>query len=105
MNQGTKTAEAHQPGMRVFVVVWIGLLLLVALEVAVTYARPATLPLLLTLLALALIEAAVALLYFMHLKYEKRALLWWTVPLVVFALVMLDYVWADAQRLISRHLP
>jgi len=60
--------------------------------------------LLATLLALALVEAAVALLYFMHLKYERRALLWWTVPLVVFALVMLDHVWPDALRLASLRL-
>jgi heme/copper-type cytochrome/quinol oxidase subunit 4 len=56
------------------------------------------------LVALALLEAAVALLYFMHLKYERRALRWWTVPLVVFALVMLDHVWPDALRLASLRL-
>ena len=92
------------PTMRTYAVVWLGMIALVAVEVLVTYARPAAGTLLATLLALALLEAAVALLYFMHLKYERRALLWWTVPLVVFALVMLDHVWPDALRLASLRL-
>lgn len=90
--------------MKTYVTVWLGMIALVAAEVLVTYARPAAGTLLATLLALALLEAAVALLYFMHLKYERRALLWWTVPLVVFALVMLDHVWPDALRLASLRL-
>jgi len=90
--------------MKTYVTVWLGMIALVGVEVLVTYARPSPGTLLAALLALALLEAAVALLYFMHLKYERRALLWWTVPLVVFALVMLDHVWPDALRLASLRL-
>jgi heme/copper-type cytochrome/quinol oxidase subunit 4 len=90
--------------MKTYVLVWLGMIFLVAVEVLATYAHPATVTLVATLLALALLEAAVALLYFMHLKYERRALLWWTVPLVLFALVMLDQVWPDALRLASLRL-
>jgi len=90
--------------MKTYVTVWLGMIALVGVEVLVTYAHPSPGTLLATLLALALVEAAVALLYFMHLKYERRALLWWTVPLVVFALVMLDHVWPDALRLASLRL-
>jgi heme/copper-type cytochrome/quinol oxidase subunit 4 len=90
--------------MKTYVLVWLGMIFLVAVEVLATYAHPATGTLVATLLALALLEAAVALLYFMHLKYERRALLWWTVPLVLFALVMLDQVWPDALRLASLRL-
>jgi heme/copper-type cytochrome/quinol oxidase subunit 4 len=90
--------------MKTYVMVWLGMILLVAAEVLATYAHPAVDTLVATLLALALLEAALALLYFMHLKYERRALLWWTVPLVLFALVMLDQVWPDAVRLASMRL-
>ena len=90
--------------MKTYVVVWVGMIFLVAVEVLATYAHPAVGTLVATLLALALLEAAVALLYFMHLKYERPALLWWTVPLVLFALVMLDQVWPDAVRLASMRL-
>jgi caa(3)-type oxidase subunit IV len=91
-------------GMRTYVTVWVGMLLLVALEVLVTRAHPAPATLLAALLALAVLEATIALLYFMHLKYERRVLLWWTVPLVAFALVLLDHVWPDALRLLSLRL-
>jgi heme/copper-type cytochrome/quinol oxidase subunit 4 len=92
------------PTMKTYLFAWMGMLLLVAVEVLATYAHPAVGTLLATLLVLALLEAAVALLYFMHLKYERRALLLWTVPLVVFALVMLDHVWPDAMRLAAMRL-
>ncbi len=94
----------HAPTMTTYVVAWLGMILLVAVEALVTYAHPPAGTLLATLLALALLEAAVALLYFMHLRYERRVLLWWTVPLVLFALVMLDQVWPDALRLASLRL-
>ena len=82
--------------MKVYVDVYAGMLLLVASKWSRPMPGPGVRRLLLTLVALALLEAAVALLYFMHLRYERRALLWWTVPLVVFAFVMMNHVWPDA---------
>ena len=94
------TPAAPVPGMRVNVVVWIGLMLLAVVEVALTYAHLATPALLAALLALAVIEAGGALLYFMHLRYERPLLFWSLIPILVFVLVMLDYLWPDALRLL-----
>lgn len=79
--------------------VWIGLMLLVVVEVGLTYAHLATGAQLAALLALAVIEAAIALLYFMHLKYERPLLFWSLIPTLVFTLVMFDHLWPDALRL------
>ncbi len=92
---------AGVPGIRVYVIVWLGLLLIVAVEVALTFAHLSTAVLLAALLALAFLEAGLALMYFMHLKYERRLLFWSLIPGLIFVLVMLNQLWFDAVRLRS----
>lgn len=91
------------PGMRLYVAVWLGLLLIVGVEVALTYAGLPTGILLSALLALALVEAALGVLYFMHLRYERRALFWSLIPALIFVFIMMNQFWTDAQRLRSLH--
>ncbi len=91
--------------MRFYVTLWAGLLGIVAIEVILTYAGLRPLALTISLLALALIEAGLALLYFMHLKYERRILFWSLIPALVFVLVMFDHFWPDAFRVMSMRLP
>jgi caa(3)-type oxidase subunit IV len=93
------------PGMRLYAVLWGGLLGVVVVEVLLTYAGLRPLALTISLLALALIEASVALLYFMHLKYERRILFWSLIPALVFVLVLFDHLWPDAFRVTSMRLP
>jgi cytochrome c oxidase subunit IV len=100
------SAESNQsPGMRFYVVLWAGLLGIMIVEVLLTYAHLRPLSLTISLVALALIEAGVALMYFMHLKYERRILFWSLIPALVFVLVMFDHFWPDAFRLTSMRLP
>jgi len=89
------------PGMKFFVAVWIGLMCIVGIEVVITYSHPPARQLLVWLLALAFLEAGIAVWYFMHLKYERAALVWSAIPILVFVVFMLDHIWPDAFRLIS----
>jgi cytochrome c oxidase subunit 4 len=91
------------PGMRLYVAVWLGLLLIVAAEVALTYAGLSTRTLLAALLVLALVEAGLGLMYFMHLKYERRTLFWSLIPALIFVFLMMNQFWSDAYRLRSLH--
>src|SRR5439155_18271005 len=97
-------APHRAPTMKMSVVVWIGLILIVGVEVFLTYERLSAGTLLASLLVLALIEAALAVMYFMHLKYERPALFWSLIPYLVFALVMMDHFWPDALRLMHQRL-
>jgi cytochrome c oxidase subunit IV len=99
------TASGEQPGMKLYVVVWVGLLLIVGVEVLLTYEHLAAGTLLAWLLALAFLEAALGVMYFMHLKYERRSLFLSLIPYLLFALVMMDHFWADAVRLMHQRLP
>jgi caa(3)-type oxidase subunit IV len=89
--------------MRLYVAVWVGLLVIVAAEVALTYAGLPAGTLLAALLALAAVEAGLGVMYFMHLKYERRVLFWSLIPALVFVLLMLNHLWRDAHRLITLH--
>jgi len=101
----TATPAGRGPTMQVYVLLWLGLILIVAIEVFLTYERLAAGTLLACLLVLALIEAALAVMYFMHLKYERPALFWSLIPYLIFALVMMDHFWPDALRLMRQRLP
>jgi caa(3)-type oxidase subunit IV len=99
----TTTESAARPATRTYVAVWIALLAIVAVEIVLTYAHLSAGKQLAALLVLALIEAGIALLYFMHLRYERALLFWCVVGCLVFALVMLDQIWPDAFRLVTLH--
>jgi cytochrome c oxidase subunit 4 len=92
---------SKSPGMASYVGIWVALLCIVVVEVFTTYRGLSAHALLAVLLLLAFIEAGIALLYFMHLKYDRPLLLWSFVISVVFVLLMMNQVWPDAYRLVS----
>jgi caa(3)-type oxidase subunit IV len=88
--------------MKLYLSVYAGLLLIVAVEVVLTYLRLPAGTLLFALLALAVIEAGLGLMYFMHLKYERR-LFWSLIPALIFVFIMMNQFWSDAHRLRALH--
>ena len=98
--------ESRQgPGMRLYLVVWAGLVLIVGIEVLLTYEHLPVRTLLAWLLVLAFIEAGLGVMYFMHLKYERPSLFWSLIPALLFVLVLMDHFWPDALRLMHQRLP
>jgi len=97
----TATDADSSPAMKFYVAVWLGLLSIAGVEVFMTYRRFSSGVLLAVLLILAFIEAGLALLYFMHLKYDRPILLWSFVLSIVFVLLMMNQIWPDAYRMVS----
>src|SRR2546421_234129 len=95
----------RSPGMRLYLVVWIALLLIVGIEVVVTTAHLPAGTLAAVLVALAVVEAGLGLMYFMHLKYERPSLFWSLIPALIVVLVLMDHFWPDALRLMHQRLP
>jgi cytochrome c oxidase subunit IV len=93
--------SGNDPGMGLNALIWTGLLLIAGLEVFMTYRGLSTHGLLAVLLILAFVEAGIALLYFMHLKFERPLLLWSFVISVAFVILMMNQVWPDAYRMVS----
>jgi cytochrome c oxidase subunit IV len=99
------TETNHEPGMKEYIAIWVGLLCIVGIETFLTSMNLSTQGLLASLLVLAFIEAGIALLYFMHLKYEKPNLFWSLVPAVIFVLFMMNHIWPDAHRMLNLRMP
>jgi len=89
----------QEPGMKMYTGIWIGLFVIVLIEVFLTYQHLPPRSLIAALLCLAFIEAGIGVAYFMHLKYENSNLFWTLIPITIFVLLMMDHIWPDAFRL------
>ncbi len=84
--------------------VWMAMLGVTALEVTATYLRPAMPTLLAALLALAAVQAGLGLVYFMHLRHERKILGWSMVGGLIFVLSIMNQIWPDALRVFRLRL-
>jgi caa(3)-type oxidase subunit IV len=93
------TAEAHKnSGMGKDLVVYLCLLALAGLQFVIAYQNISASQMFVRMLSVAVIEAALALLFFMHLS-ENRGLLWFVAIFTIFVLLALQYGWTDSFRL------
>jgi len=89
----------HELSMGSYAGIVIGLMIIVGIEVLLTYRHLPVRTLLASLLCLACLEAFVGILYLMHVKYESRLLFWTIFPATLFVLILLNYLWPDAYRM------
>jgi heme/copper-type cytochrome/quinol oxidase subunit 4 len=75
------------------------LMCIVGMEVILTYRMMSSSLLLPLLMIFAFIESSIAVMYFMHLKYERPKLFWSLIPVLLFVLFMMFHIWPDALRL------
>jgi len=90
--------------MSSYVGIGIGLMVIVGIEVILTYQHLPTRTLLFSLLCLGGLEAFVAIMYLMQVKYEKPILFWTVFPATLFVFVFLCYLWPDAFRMFNMRL-
>jgi caa(3)-type oxidase subunit IV len=93
------TAEAHKnSGMGKDLVVYLCILALAGLQFVIAYQNISAYQMFVRMLSVAVIEAALALLFFMHLS-ENRGLLWFVAIFTIFVLLAMQYGWTDSFRL------
>jgi heme/copper-type cytochrome/quinol oxidase subunit 4 len=93
------TAEAHKNrGMGKDLVVYLCILALAGLQFVIAYQNISASQMFVRMLSVAVIEAALALLFFMHLS-ENRGLLWFVAIFTIFVLLAMQYGWTDSFRL------
>jgi len=93
------TAEAHKnSGMGKDLVVYLCILALAGIQFVIAYQTISASQMLVRMLIVAIVEAVLALLFFMHL-WENRGLLWFFVIFTVFVLLAMQYGWTDSFRL------
>jgi caa(3)-type oxidase subunit IV len=93
------TAETHKSGgMTKDLIVFVCLLALAGIQFLIAYQDITTSQMFVRMLSVAVIEAALALLFFMHLA-DNRGLKWFFIIFTVFVLLAMQYGWTDSFRL------
>jgi len=91
-------AEGHKSSAGKYVVVYLCILAIAALQFVIAYSNITGAQMFTRMLILAVVEAALALLFFMHLS-DSHGLLWFVVIFTVFVLLAMQYGWTDSFRL------
>jgi heme/copper-type cytochrome/quinol oxidase subunit 4 len=94
----TLTEEKHG-GMGQYLVVYLCILALAGLQFVIAYQNITAPQMFRRILAVALVEAGVAVMFFMHLWSEKRGFLLFVVVFVIFVLLSMQFGWTDSFRL------
>jgi caa(3)-type oxidase subunit IV len=90
-------AETHKSGAGRYVVVYLCILAIAILQFVIAYSNITGPQMFARMLFLAVVEAALALLFFMHLS-ENHGLLWFVLIFTVFVLLAMQYGWTDSFR-------
>jgi cytochrome c oxidase subunit IV len=93
----TSNSTGRSNGMATTYVVYVTILAIAVYQVC--FAMMAG-PQPLLMLMLALLQASIAVMYFMHLAQERQVLALALIPYTLFVLFMLNMIWSDSFRLL-----
>jgi caa(3)-type oxidase subunit IV len=86
-------------GLGTYFVVYFCILAIAGLQVVIAYQNIEGRQMILRMLSLAIIQAGLAIMFFMHMKTEKRSLMFTLIPVTVFVLLMMNMIWSDSNRI------
>ena len=97
--------ERHEPAARYtdsvgkYIAIYVCILILAALQFVIAYSHIDGTAMFARMLFVALAEAGLALLFFMHLWAEKRGFFLFVVIFTLFVLLAMQYGWTDSYRM------
>jgi heme/copper-type cytochrome/quinol oxidase subunit 4 len=97
--------QRHEPAARYmdslgkYIAIYLCILILAALQFVVAYSHVDTTAMFARMLFIALAEAGLALMFFMHLWGEKRGFFLFVVVFTGFVLLAMQYGWTDSYRM------
>jgi cytochrome c oxidase subunit 4 len=95
------TSEGPGGGLAVYFVVYAVILGISLLQIVIAYQNIDGSQRFLRMLLLAIVQAGLAIMFFMHMKSEKRNLALFLLPATVFVLAMMNMIWSDSFRLLT----
>lgn len=95
----TTTAEQKSEGTGQYLVVYLCILALAGLQFVIAYQDITAAQMFRRMLSVAIVEAGVAVLFFMHLWSEKRGFLVFVLAFTISVLLAMQYGWTDSFRL------
>jgi cytochrome c oxidase subunit IV len=94
-------AEEHKNGgIGKYVAVYLCLLALAGLQFVIAYQNIDASQMFSRMLVVAIIEAGLAVMFFMHLWGEKRGFLLFVAVFTIFVLLTMQYGWTDSFRML-----
>jgi heme/copper-type cytochrome/quinol oxidase subunit 4 len=94
----TTAAEQKSSGMGKDLIVFVFILALAGIQFVIAYQDISASQMFVRMLIVAMIEAALALLFFMHL-WDNRGLKWFVLIFTVAVILGMQYGWTDSFRL------
>ena len=94
------TGTVREESLKTDIIVYIAILVIAALQVVLAYTHGTVGQHVIEFLSLAIIQAGLGVLFFMHLFQEKRSLMLALIPATVFVLLMMNVFWGDSFRII-----
>jgi len=95
----TETTK-QRDGLMPYIVVYLAILAISGLQVVLAYKTPSAGQHVIRMLALALVQAGLGIMFFMHLLREKPGLMYVLIPFTLFVLFMMNMIWFDSFRLL-----
>ena len=96
-----ETSEGPSGGITTYLVVYVAILAISGVQILVAYSNAEASRMVFRMLALAIVQAGLAITFFMHMKSEKRNLALFLLPATVFVLAMMNMIWSDSFRLLT----
>jgi caa(3)-type oxidase subunit IV len=97
-------ARRNNGGLGTYIVVYICLLALAGLQIVLAYHHAEGTQLFLRMLSVAWVQAGLAVMFFMHLRSERRTLRLSLTISTIFVLAMMNMIWSDSFRLLHFRL-
>ncbi|MGA2234325.1 MAG: cytochrome C oxidase subunit IV family protein [Terriglobales bacterium] len=96
------TAEEHKSnGIGKDLAIYACLLALAGLQFVIAYQNIDAPQMFMRMLVVAVVEAGLAAMFFMHLGAEKRGFLLFVAVFTIFVLLTLQYGWTDSYRMVT----
>jgi caa(3)-type oxidase subunit IV len=92
--------STSRDSLKTDVIVYVAILALSGVQVALAYQHAEGSQLFVRMLAVALIQAGLGVMYFMHLRDEQRDLRLALIPVTIFVVLMMNMIWSDSFRLL-----
>ncbi len=96
-----ETSEGPSGSLTTYFAVYVCILIISGLQILIAYQHIDGSQMFLRMLLLAILQAGLAITFFMHMKSEKRNLALFLLPATVFVLAMMNMIWSDSFRLLT----
>ncbi|MGC1787069.1 MAG: cytochrome C oxidase subunit IV family protein [Terriglobales bacterium] len=94
------TTETQSDGAKKDIIVYVCILALAGIQFFIAYQDISASQMFVRMLIVAIVEAALALLFFMHL-WENRGLKWFVLIFTVSVILGMQYGWTDSFRILD----